>query len=109
LTTAIDDFGSGYAGLGLLAKFQPDVIKIDMDLIRGVDRSPARQGIVAGILVMARAMNVTVIAEGVETMEEVDALRSAGVRLLQGYHFARPLVEALPAAMWGRTSVAVLR
>jgi len=94
--TAIDDFGAGYAGLSLLANFQPDVIKIDMDLIRGIAASPARQGVITGIMAMASALDLTVIAEGIETQAELETLRSAGVRLFQGYLFARPAVETLP-------------
>lgn len=94
--TAIDDFGAGYAGLNLLAKFQPDILKIDMDIVRGIQSSPARQVIIAGIVWMARSLGVTLLAEGVEAEEEVLVLRAAGINLLQGYYFARPAFEALP-------------
>lgn len=94
--TALDDFGAGYAGLGLLARFQPDLIKIDMELIRGIAGSPARQAIVSGVIGIARALGVAVIAEGIETPEELAALREAGITLFQGYLFARPTVAALP-------------
>ena len=94
--TAIDDFGAGYAGLGLLADFQPDLIKIDMKLIRGVDTSRARQSIVAGMLHVARELDIRVLAEGVETEAEFTVLRAAGITLFQGYWFARPAFEALP-------------
>ncbi|MFH6785171.1 MULTISPECIES: EAL domain-containing protein [Methylobacterium] len=94
--TALDDFGAGYAGLGLLARFQPDLIKLDMELIRGIPGSPARQAIVAGVIGIARALGVAVIAEGVETADEFAALREAGITLFQGYLFARPAVAALP-------------
>jgi EAL domain-containing protein (putative c-di-GMP-specific phosphodiesterase class I) len=95
-TTALDDFGAGYAGLNLLARFQPDLVKIDMELIRGIETSSARQAIVRGILAIARDLNLKVIAEGIETDGELRALRSAGISLFQGYLFARPLVEGLP-------------
>ncbi|AWB21725.1 EAL domain-containing protein [Methylobacterium currus] len=94
--TALDDFGAGYAGLGLLARFQPDLIKLDMELIRGIADSPARQAIVSGVISIARALRVAVIAEGIETPEELAALREAGITLFQGYLFARPMVAALP-------------
>lgn len=93
-TTALDDFGAGHAGLGLLARFQPDLIKLDMEIIRGVDTSRARQVIVAGIVSIARELSVSVLAEGVETAAEADVLRSAGIRLFQGYHFGRPQLES---------------
>ncbi|MCJ2058195.1 EAL domain-containing protein [Methylobacterium sp. J-048] len=95
--TALDDFGAGYAGLNLLASFQPDFIKLDMELIRGIATSPARQTIVAGVIMMARQLDVAVIAEGIETEAELIALRAAGIQLFQGYLFARPAVASLPA------------
>ncbi|MGQ3144681.1 MULTISPECIES: EAL domain-containing protein [Hyphomicrobiales] len=92
-TTALDDFGAGYAGLGLLARFQPDLIKLDMELIRGIHQSEARRIIISGVVEIARALGITVLAEGVEDEGEVLALRGAGVALFQGYHFARPEIE----------------
>jgi EAL domain-containing protein (putative c-di-GMP-specific phosphodiesterase class I) len=98
-TTAIDDFGAGHAGLGLLAKFQTDVIKLDMDLIRGIDASLPRRLIVAGVLRMAASMGIEVIAEGIETAAEYAALRAIGVRYIQGYLIARPGFRTLPACV----------
>ncbi|MBE0010232.1 EAL domain-containing protein [Arthrobacter sp. AET 35A] len=95
-TTAIDDFGAGHAGLGLLVDFQPDLIKIDMLLIRGIYTSPARQTVVAGIVDMAAKLGITVLAEGIETEAEYLALKAAGIGLFQGYWFAKPAFEALP-------------
>ncbi|WP_246205326.1 EAL domain-containing protein [Microvirga arsenatis] len=95
--TAIDDFGAGHAGLNLLANFQTDLIKIDMELIRGIAGSAARQAILAGILVMARALDITIIAEGVETRDELTILAEAGIDLFQGFLFAKPALESLPA------------
>jgi EAL domain-containing protein (putative c-di-GMP-specific phosphodiesterase class I) len=94
--TALDDFGAGFAGLSLLANFQPDLIKIDMDVLRGLDADERRRSIVGGIVGIARALGVTLLAEGIETEEELDAVRALGITLVQGYHFARPLIEALP-------------
>ncbi|MEC5322165.1 EAL domain-containing protein [Aurantimonas sp. A3-2-R12] len=96
-TTALDDFGAGYAGLGLLADFQPDLIKIDMKLVRGIDTSRARQAIIAAMLFVARELDIKVLAEGVETEAEFVNLKAAGVKLFQGYYFAKPAFEALPA------------
>jgi EAL domain-containing protein (putative c-di-GMP-specific phosphodiesterase class I) len=96
--TAIDDFGAGHAGLGLLAKFQTDYIKLDMDLVRGLDKSMPRRLIVEGVLRIARSLAITVIAEGIETIEEYEALRSLGVRYIQGYLLARPGFKILPVA-----------
>lgn len=95
--TAIDDFGSGYAGLNLLADFQPDIIKLDMALIRGIDTSRARLSIVNGLMSIARMLSIRVIAEGVETRAEMEVLRDAGISLMQGYLFAKPGFETLPS------------
>ncbi|SFM95885.1 EAL domain-containing protein [Methylobacterium pseudosasicola] len=94
--TALDDFGAGYAGLNLLANFQPDFIKLDMELIRGIADSPQRQTIVAGVVVIAERLNIAVIAEGVETEAELASLRSLGIDLFQGYLFAKPTTARLP-------------
>lgn len=94
--TAIDDFGAGYSGLNLLANFQPDLIKIDMDLIRGIAHSKSRQVIVSAIATMAHSLNIDVIAEGIESADELDVLRAAGIRLFQGFLFAKPGFEHLP-------------
>ena len=98
--TAIDDFGAGYAGLSLLANFQPDLVKLDIELVRGIDTSRPRQAILKGVLDTCRSLGIEVIAEGVETADEMKALADGGVYLMQGYHFARPGFEALPAAEW---------
>jgi EAL domain-containing protein (putative c-di-GMP-specific phosphodiesterase class I) len=95
-TTAIDDFGAGHAGLGLLVEFQPDLLKIDMKLVRGVDHSPARQAVITGIVGIADELGITVLAEGVETGAEFRFLSAAGIRLFQGYWFAKPAFEELP-------------
>lgn len=93
--TAIDDFGAGYAGLSLLADFQPDLIKLDMGLVRNVDKDRARRTIVASLVRMCEDMNIEVIAEGIETAAERDALRDAGIHLMQGYFFARPAFQSM--------------
>jgi EAL domain-containing protein (putative c-di-GMP-specific phosphodiesterase class I) len=94
--TALDDFGAGYAGLGLLARLQTDLIKIDMELLRDIHLSRAKQAIVAGIVGMARELDMQVLGEGVENDQELTVLRAAGISLFQGYHFAKPGLMALP-------------
>ena len=95
--TAIDDFGAGYAGFNLLADFQPDILKIDMDLSRRIDLSATRRAIVHGILNVCRQLDIAVIAEGVETEAEFRVLREIGITHIQGFLFARPGFECLPA------------
>lgn len=93
--TAIDDFGAGFAGLNLLAEFQPSILKVDMDLVRGIDQSAPKRAIVDGIIAIGAALNVRVLAEGIETPQERDCLRDAGISLMQGYLFCRPAFRAL--------------
>jgi EAL domain-containing protein (putative c-di-GMP-specific phosphodiesterase class I) len=94
--TAIDDFGAGYSGLTLLADFQPDLIKLDMELVRGIDTDFVRQRIVCGVLAMCRDLGIRVIAEGIETRGERDFFAANDVMLMQGYFFAKPAFKAVP-------------
>ncbi len=94
--TAIDDFGAGYAGLGLLADFQTNIVKIDMALIRHIDQDKARQAIVRHSINMLLELGIQPLAEGIETVQEKDWLQAAGVQLMQGYYFAKPGFETLP-------------
>lgn len=100
--TAIDDFGAGYSGLTLLAKFQPDIVKLDMELVRGIDSDRVRRSIVASIRRMCDELGIVLVAEGIETLGEYAILRDLGVSLLQGFLFARPQTEALPIPTWPR-------
>ena len=102
--TALDDFGAGYAGLGLLARFQPDLIKIDMDVLRGVDDSKPRQAIVRGLSQIATDLGIQVLAEGVETEGEFKALAAIGIRLFQGYYFGMPRVGSVKSEAFGRAA-----
>lgn len=95
-TTAIDDFGAGYAGLNLLADWQPDIIKLDMSLTRNVNTDRVRRALVFGIISICRELGIKVIAEGIETKEECLTLLDEGVSLFQGYFFAQPGFESLP-------------
>ena len=93
--TAIDDFGAGFAGLGLLAKFQPDIVKLDMDLVRNIDRDPVKRSIMKHTLKMLQELGITALCEGIETKEELAVLKDLGAGLIQGYLFAKPAFEAL--------------
>lgn len=97
MTTAIDDFGSGHAGLNLLAEYQPDFIKLDMLLIRDIDKNKTKQIIVNGMVMVARDLGIELIAEGVETKGEADTLNKLGIYYIQGYYFAKPGFKSLPA------------
>jgi blue light- and temperature-responsive anti-repressor len=100
LKVAIDDFGAGVSGLNLLADFQPDQIKIDMNLVRGIERDGPRQAIVRAILQVCEDLGIDVIAEGVESAQEYTWFASQGVRLFQGYLFAKPGFEQFPAVQY---------
>lgn len=91
--TAIDDFGAGYSGLNQLTEFTPDLIKLDMKLIRGIDHCTTRQSIVRSIVTMCADLGIEIIAEGIETKDEHTALFDLGIYLLQGYFYARPSFE----------------
>ncbi|MBN1667509.1 MAG: diguanylate phosphodiesterase [Anaerolineales bacterium] len=95
LLFAIDDFGAGYAGLNLLAEFQPHLIKLDRHLVQDVDRNGPRQAILRGILRTCFELGIEVIAEGVETQAEYRWLQAEGIDLFQGYLLARPAFEQL--------------
>jgi len=96
---AVDDLGAGYAGLTSLATLQPEIVKIDMSLIRGVDKEPIKRHLVKSITATCREMDVLVVAEGVETVDERDTLVEIGCDLLQGFRFARP-GKPFPGVTW---------
>ncbi len=93
--TAIDDFGAGFSGLNLLARFQTDLVKLDMDLIRGIDTDPVKRVVVRHTLAMLADLGITVVCEGIETIGELQVLTDLGVHLIQGYYIARPTFEGL--------------
>jgi EAL domain-containing protein (putative c-di-GMP-specific phosphodiesterase class I)/ActR/RegA family two-component response regulator len=87
---AVDDLGAGYSSLGMLADLHPQYIKLDMSLVRNIDREPRKQRLVSLVQTFGEATATRVIAEGVETGAELLALRDCGIELMQGYYFARP-------------------
>lgn len=93
--TAIDDFGAGHAGLSLLANLRTSHMKLDMDLVRGIDSDMPRRMIVEAVLRLSSDLGVTLIAEGIETEAELKALQGLGVRYIQGYLLARPAIGRL--------------
>ncbi|NYS60228.1 EAL domain-containing protein [Vreelandella salicampi] len=94
-TTSLDDFGNGYANLDLLTDLRPDSLKIDRELVMGCDSDTRRQAILSSVVTLAEELNVTLVAEGVETREESRCLLALGLPLQQGFYFARPSLEAL--------------
>jgi EAL domain-containing protein (putative c-di-GMP-specific phosphodiesterase class I) len=97
---AVDDLGAGYAGLTSFARLRPEIVKIDMSLIRGIDQDPTRQHLVRSLNVLCTDLGIQVVAEGIETEGERDTLLSLGSDLLQGYLFSKP-APAFPDVQWG--------
>ncbi|PIK88601.1 diguanylate cyclase [Synechococcus sp. 60AY4M2] len=87
---ALDDLGAGYGSLNLLHRLQPDVIKLDRELIRGVDGDPYKAVIAQKVLELAQELGIVTLAEGIETAEELQWVRDHGVDLVQGFFIARP-------------------
>jgi EAL domain-containing protein (putative c-di-GMP-specific phosphodiesterase class I) len=93
---AIDDLGAGYAALSLLVGLDPDFVKIDRDLVRGVDSDASKRALVGSMASACRELEIDVVCEGVETAAEARTILAAGVGLMQGYLFARPQVSFTP-------------
>jgi len=87
---ALDDLGAGYGSLNLLSTLKPDFVKIDMKLIRDVDRDPYKAGITRKIVEMAQGLGISTVAEGIETEEELAWVEEHGVDFVQGYLLALP-------------------
>jgi len=87
---AIDDAGTGYSSLETIAQMDPDYIKLDMSLVRGIHTSPLKREIARALKSIAEAARARVIGEGIETVEELQVLRDLGIDLAQGYYVGRP-------------------
>ncbi|MFL5896084.1 MAG: EAL domain-containing protein [Thermoleophilaceae bacterium] len=100
---ALDDFGTGYSALGYLKRFPLDIVKVDRSFVHGLGRDEGDSAIVGAVLGMAGALGMEVVAEGVETEEQLACLHELGARYAQGFLFARPLArEELHEALVGR-------
>lgn len=90
---ALDDFGTGHSGLNRLADLKPDIVKIDRALTKDCHRDNTRLAILSNMIRLGREIGIKIVIEGVEQVEEVEALRSVGARFIQGFYFAKPLFE----------------
>lgn len=94
--TALDDFGSGGAGLTLLAAVMPDIIKLDMALVRNVHISPVKRTILSALVEICERFDIKIVAEGIEIKAEARAMLDLGIHLFQGYYFSKPQLDAAP-------------
>jgi len=95
---ALDDLGAGYAGLNSLFALNPEIVKIDMELVRNVHQSPPRAKLIASIVAVCAQLGTRVIAEGVESADECACLAELGCDWLQGYYFAKPAAPFVDVA-----------
>ena len=96
---AVDDLGAGYAGLSSVANLEPEFVKIDMSIVRGVDTSPMKRRLIGALGPACREASIRVVAEGIETEAELEAVRELGCDLVQGFLLARPAAPA-PLPSW---------
>jgi len=87
---AIDDLGAGYAGLSYFAQLTPEVVKIDIALVRDIHKEPVKRKLVGSLTSVCKELGMLVVAEGVETAAERDVVAELGCDLQQGYLFAKP-------------------
>ncbi len=100
---AVDDLGAGYNSLSVLADLQPQVVKVDMSIVRNIDTEPRKQRLVDLLVKFGDATGALVLGEGVETEEEARTLTACGIHLMQGYFFGRPKIFD-PREMWRKAS-----
>ncbi|TLS98851.1 EAL domain-containing protein [Aliarcobacter cibarius] len=92
---ALDDVGSGYSSLNMIVQLHPDIVKIDREIIKDIDKNKANQSVFGAIVKIAKDNNIIVLAEGIETKEEFLYLKENGASLAQGYYFAKPSSEPI--------------
>jgi EAL domain-containing protein (putative c-di-GMP-specific phosphodiesterase class I) len=102
---ALDDFGTGYSSLSYMRRFPIDTLKVDRSFVRDLTMDASDASVVSAVINMGRSLHMRVVAEGVETMDQVRFLKEHGCSEAQGYHFSRPL-NPLEFAAWTRRNAA---
>lgn len=100
LKISINHFGAGRAGLNLLESYHPEMISLNMNLVKGIDSNSSRQAIVRGVIQTCADLGIDIIAKHIETLDEYGWLRNNGIHLFQGNLFAKPAFEQLPSAFY---------
>jgi EAL domain-containing protein (putative c-di-GMP-specific phosphodiesterase class I) len=95
---AVDDAGSGFASLQHILNIRPDIIKLDLALTRDIDTDPARRALASSLVMFGRDIGAVIIAEGIETRDELDTIRALGLQHGQGFYLAHP--SELPVPKW---------
>jgi EAL domain-containing protein (putative c-di-GMP-specific phosphodiesterase class I) len=98
---AIDDFGTGYSSLAHLKRFPLDILKIDRFFVKDLPNAPASEALISSILALCKGLNLGTVAEGVETREQLEALRKLGCQIMQGHFISRPVPAGEIAALLG--------
>jgi EAL domain-containing protein (putative c-di-GMP-specific phosphodiesterase class I) len=101
----VDDFGTGYSSLSYLKRFPVDTLKVDKSFVDGLGKDPESTAIVTAILSLARSLGMKVIAEGIETQEQMTYLQGLNCDQGQGYHFSRPLTVEAAEAILGQNPI----
>jgi EAL domain-containing protein (putative c-di-GMP-specific phosphodiesterase class I) len=99
VAVAIDDFGTGYSSLAYLKRFTADILKLDRSFVGGLPQGTQDLAIAEAVLALARRLGMAVVAEGVETAEQLRALERLGCDMVQGYHVGRPVPPQQLAAL----------
>lgn len=99
VSLSIDDFGTGHSSLAYLSRFPIDKLKVDQSFVRNLDRDESDAAIARSIVALGHGLGLTVIAEGVETVAQLDRLREFGCQEIQGYLFSKPVPETRVAAL----------
>jgi EAL domain-containing protein (putative c-di-GMP-specific phosphodiesterase class I) len=104
LQLVVDDLGAGYSNLKSIADLEPQVVKLDRGLVAGIERNPRQRQLVNSVVSLCRDLKARVVVEGIETEDELAALRDSGADYAQGYLFARPGFP-IPTVSWPPNSL----